>query len=162
MDAKRNKPCCYVFIISLLLIFTACRDDDFVLTEATVTDSFESGSIGLVTTGGTGKWELHLANDNDNPDLPVAWRSWWYVRMDNISTAHNTEITIRNEGWPFYYLPVFSYDQQQWYRFTENEVEQEVRSSSDVNPGALTIRKQFTRSTVWIARFYPYTYSDLE
>jgi hypothetical protein len=162
MNSKRNKTPYSVFIIILLFFSVACRDEFSDLTESTVTDSFESGSIGLVTHDGAGKWELHLTNDNKNPDLPNAWRSWWYVRMDKLSTARFTEITIRNEGWPFYYLPVYSYDQKEWFRFTENEVTQEDSGSSALKPGALTIRKQFAHSTVWIARFYPYTFSDLE
>jgi hypothetical protein len=75
--------------------------------------------------------------------------------MDNIDVETFTEITLKNRGWPFYYLPVYSYDQQQWNHFMEEEVS---RNQDD----ELIMKKRFDQETVWIARFYPYTFTDLE
>ena len=131
-----------------------CGDDTFVKPATTVSASFESGSIGTVTKVNNTEWELYLADDNNNPELPASWRSWWYVKMENLVQDAPTKITLKNSGWPYYYLPVYSYDQEKWYRFTEEEVTQNLNNE-------LIVRKQFNNNTVWIARFYPYTFTDL-
>jgi Cytosolic carboxypeptidase N-terminal domain/Zinc carboxypeptidase len=120
-----------------------------------VATDFESGSIGEVQIISDGELELSLANDNHNPDLPKRWRNWWYVRIENLSIEQPVIIRLKNRGWPYYYLPVYSYDQETWHRFTENEVSQDAEDE-------ITMEKVFDFSTVWIARFYPYTFSNLE
>jgi hypothetical protein len=135
-------------------MLTGCGDDTFVKPATTVSASFESGSIGTVTKLNDRQWQLYLADDNSNPELPASWRSWWYVKMENLVQDAPTEITLKNSGWPYYYLPVYSYDQVKWYRFTEEEVTQNLNDE-------LMVKKQFDNKTVWIARFYPYTFTDL-
>ncbi len=125
------------------------------IPETEISSNFESGSIGEVTKESDHKWVLALKNDNDNPDLPERWRNWWYVRMDHVSQSVPTEIRIKNRGWPYYYTPVYSYDQENWFRFTEEEVTQNEDNE-------LLINKKFEHLRVWIARFYPYTFSHLE
>lgn len=141
-------------VILLTGLLSACENniDQHVTT---VTDTFESGSIGQVEQISDNEWELSIADDNDNADLPDEWRCWWYVKMENINTETTTKITVNNSGWPYYYVPVYSYNQTEWIHFTEEEVTQDADSD-------IIIQKQFEQPTVWIARFYPYTYSDLE
>jgi hypothetical protein len=140
-------------VLFLMFMVVGCADtnDDAVTT---VFDNFESGSIGDVRRVSDTNWEISLADDNDNPDLPDSWRNWWYVRMGHLSVHSMTCILLNNRGWPYYYLPVYSYDRKQWYRFTEDEVSQNDNDE-------LLIEKKFEKETVWLARFYPYTYSDL-
>ena len=122
---------------------------------ATVSASFESGSIGKVSKASDSEWILYLADDNKNPYLPASWRSWWYVKMENLVQYVPTTITLKNSRCSYSCLPVYSYDQQKWYRFTEDEV---TRNRGN----KLIVRKRFDAETVWIARFYPYTFTDLE
>ncbi len=136
------------------LIFTSCKDTQ-LSPQVNVTDNFESGSIGAVNQIDDNTWEMSIANDNNDASLPDSWRSWWYLKMENVSTREVTEITIKNSGWPYYYVPVYSYDCQTWYHFREEDVIQK-------NEYEITIQNHFEESTVWIARFYPYTFSDLE
>ncbi len=150
MTLKSMKSIVYIAAIILFCAY-GCEVAD---KETMVSSSFESGSIGAVTKTGNTEWEFSLADDNDNHELPDRWRSWWYVRMDNVDTREPLVIHLKNRGWPYYYVPVYSYDQETWYRFDENEVTQPAEYE-------LKMEKQFTQSTVWIARFYPYTYSDL-
>lgn len=139
-----------------LLVLSCSKDKDIAEPEpATVSDAFESGSIGEVEQVTDAEWELSIADDNDNPGNPDSWRSWWYVKMDNLQTSLSTQITIKNSGWKYYYLPVYSYDQIEWYRFSENEVSQNSNRE-------IVIHKQFEKKEVWIAMFYPYTLTDLE
>jgi hypothetical protein len=146
----------YVMLISISLSFLAgCKKTEIEKPLATVSDNFESGSIGEVVKTADNEWELYIADDNNDPGLPDNWRDWWYVKMDNVDVETFTEITLKNRGWPFYYLPVYSYDQQQWHRFMEEEV-------SLNQDDELIMRKRFDQETVWIARFYPYTFTDLE
>lgn len=146
----------YIPILIIFLCITSCKKDKTTEPESTsVSSDFESGNIGEIVKGSNTEWELYLANDNNNPDLPDNWRNWWYVKMDNLTTDSIINITIKNRGWPFYYLPVYSYDQNEWLRFSEDEVNQ----NSD---NELIISKQFNATTVWLARFYPYTFTDLE
>lgn len=139
----------------LIVVVPGCKKEDIKIPNAFVTTDFESGSIGLITKLSNTKWELSLKDDNDNPDLPDSWRNWWYVKMDNLPLDSTVYINLKNRGWPYYYLPVYSYDQKEWHRFTEDQV-----VGTDDNE--LIMSKTFTSSTVWLARFYPYTYSDLE
>ena len=140
-----------LLVISLL---TGCGDSSSA-PGTTVTTAFESGSIGTVVKVSATEWELTIADDNNNSSLPATWRSWWYVRMDNAATHTPTTVTLKNSGWIYYYLPIYSYDQKTWFRFDESEVTQNQNNE-------LVVRKQFAQPTVWIARFYPYTFSDLE
>lgn len=145
--------CSRVLWVAVFIFFiaTGCADNE---GGSYVVSDFESGSIGEVYKISDTGWELSLADDNDNMELPDRWRNWWYVRMDSVSVEAPVVIHLKNRGWPYYYLPVYSYDQKTWHRFSEDEVYQ---------PGEYELRmeKQFEASTVWIARFYPYTYSDL-
>ena len=124
-------------------------------TPTTVHEDFESGNIGQVVKFSDTKWDIYLADDNNNSALPNSYRNWWYIRMDDVDLENTTEITLKNRGWRYYYVPVYSYDQKDWLRFTELEVDQ---NSND----ELIIRKQFKEEEVWLARFYPYTLTDLE
>ena len=153
---KKWFKCGWILVIILLSgFFSSCDKDSNDKPDTTVSDSFESGNIGDITRVSDTEWNLYIANDNDNAVLPEAWRSWWYVKMDNLVMNTPTELVIKNSGWPYYYLPVYTYDQQEWFQFSENEVTQ-----NDDNE--IIVRKQFAQETVWIARFYPYTLTDLE
>ncbi len=144
----------YILLLIIVSFIAGCRKDRVEPT-AVVLDNFESGSIGLVSKLSETSWELSLADDNDNADLPNEWRTWWYVRIDNVSDKETVNFTIKNNAWPYYYLPVYSYDQKNWLRFSEDEVSQ---NTSD----ELIIQKKFEATTVWMARFYPYAFSDLK
>ena len=150
---KHRKISQFLAAIFFLSFLIACDKDEQPV--ATVSDSFESGSIGEVVSLGNNVWELSLADDNNNPELPDSWRSWWYVKMENLLPGVPTEITLKNSGWPYYYVPVYSYNQTDWLHFSEAEVTQ--NDSSEV-----VLHKQFEQKSVWIARFYPYTFTDLE
>lgn len=141
-------------LVLLSSLLTGCGDST-LSPMTTVTAAFESGSIGKAVQVNSTEWELTIADDNNNAALPASWRSWWYVRLDNAATTGATAITLKNSGWPYYYLPLYSYDQRTWYRFSEAEVT--LNQDSE-----LVMRKQFARPTVWLARFYPYTFTDLE
>lgn len=140
-----------LLVISLL---TGCGDSSSA-PGTTVTTAFESGSIAQAAKVSATEWELTIADDNNNSSLPATWRSWWYVRMDNAATHTPTTVTLKNSGWIYYYLPIYSYDQKTWHRFDESEVTRNQNNE-------LVVRKQYAQPTVWIARFYPYTFSDLE
>ena len=145
---------CRWFILFVLFTVSGCHGSGNGSAVHVATD-FESGSIGEVLILSDGELELSLANDNHNPDLPKRWRNWWYVRIENLSVEQPVIIRLKNRGWPYYYLPVYSYDQETWYRFTESDVSQDAEDE-------ITMEKQFDFSTVWIARFYPYSFSNLE
>ena len=147
-----------VFVTAMLALASCATQDDAALARrrpATVSSDFESGNIGAVQKLDDTEWVLSLRDDNDNPDLPDSWRTWWYVRFDNLSTTAPTAVTVNNNVWPYYYVPVYSYDQNVWHRFDEAEVTQPDASS-------IKVVKQFAQSTVWTARFYPYTLTDLD
>ncbi len=145
---------CRLFVLLGLMIISACHGNGNGAT-VQVTADFESGSIGEVVIINERELELSLANDNRNPELPKRWRNWWYVRVDNLPVTQPVLIRLKNRGWPYYYLPVYSYDQKTWHRFREDEVWQETEDE-------MTMERRFDFPTVWIARFYPYTFSKLE
>lgn len=120
-----------------------------------VSSDFESGSIGTVRHISRTELRLALRDDNDDSSLPNNWRSWWYVRLEDVPTDQAITVTIANQGWPFLLVPVYSHDQETWHRMAEGEVSR---------PSDTTTRftRQFAEPTVWIAAFYPYTHSDLQ
>lgn len=169
---KKRNIAIYVSALALL----ACSDDaapgvdaavdtDAAMVDAQplppppvlVSSDFESGNIGDVEQVNFLEPELvmSLRNDNDDPTLRDSWRTWWYARLDSVATDRPLTITINNRGWETYYVPVYSYDQTVWYRFEDSEVDQP-------NLDSIRMVKQFEESTVWVARFYPYTLTDLQ
>ncbi len=151
----RNMAVRIRIIILLAALLAGCGGTAIFQLSPTVSASFESGSIGKVTRVNNTEWELYIADDNNDTSLPASWRSWWYVRMDNPVQGVQTKITVKNSGWPYYYVPIYSYDQVTWHHFTEDEVTQNQDNE-------IVLKKQFDNATVWIARFYPYTFTDLE
>ena len=142
-------------VVILLLVILAGCGDDATENHTTVSAIFESGSIGQVTEISRTEWEFFIANDNNNAELPDSWRSWWYVKMENLAQDAPTQITIKNSGWPYYYVPIYSYDRRDWQHFSDDEVTQNQNNE-------IILKKQYARNMVWIARFYPYTFTDLE
>lgn len=137
---------------------------------AIVVDSnFESGSIGEVTYDpGEDVNILALRNDNDNPDLSSRWRNWWSVKVSRVLTD-GTVLRITERGHPEYYVPTYSGDQQRWYRMDERLVQQSQDCNYDPDNQTITdcdltfpISQGFSGKQIYLARFYPYTYTDLE
>lgn len=135
-----------------------------------VTSDFESGSIGAVKKVGVRHFHLSLKDDNDDDELPDNFRNWYYFKLENVDTSQKLTLTINNRGWNYFYAPVYSYDKKTWFRFDKGEVTQKRASYLCNNPVtqrklrdecSLTIKKTFSHSKVYIARFYPYTHTDL-
>ncbi len=146
-----------------LTLFVGCsRHEESVITETpivaddgVISEDFECGSIGEVNRVSDTEWELSLADDNDNPELPQKWRNWWYVKMEKLDKDSLTQITLKYRGWPYFYLPLYSYNQTDWIHFSEDEVSKNANNE-------LIIKKTFEHETVWLSRFFPYTFTDLE
>jgi Zinc carboxypeptidase/Cytosolic carboxypeptidase N-terminal domain len=107
-------------------------------------------------------WELALRNDNDNAALPDSFRTWWYLRADDVPTRSSVQLEFTRLGFPYYFVPVYSYDQKEWHYFDEKDVT--LTPGCDVavpDSCRLVVNKQFSQPTVWIARTFPYTTQDL-
>lgn len=150
------------FVLLLIFLFSACGDSDTDLPQIQISSDFESGSIGRVERRGPGNWDLYLKDDNDNSELPDRYRNWWYVRLDNVTPGRSILLTIRNRGWWYYYVPVYSYDRLTWYRFEEGEVRNGSACSDGFEDCVLQISTRFSQNSVYVARFYPYTTQDLD
>jgi hypothetical protein len=145
--------------ILLIMVFTvalfACSiEDSDSKEEIEFFSQFESGSIGSVEFVSNNEWTLALKDDNNDESLPDRWRNWWYIRIEHVPTDAPIVLNLTNRGWPYYYVPVYSYDNKTWFRFEEQEV-----TITDGN--TLRMEKQFQSGTVWLARFYPYSLSQL-
>ncbi len=126
-----------------------------VIIPTSVTDSFESGNIGVINRYNDTLWKFYIGNDNDNSGLPESFRAWWSVRMDHVRKGALTEFSVRNSGWPYFYIPVYGYNTKEYKRFDVSETNQ--------YPGnEILVRKEFEDTTVYLAMFYPYTLTDLE
>lgn len=125
------------------------------------TAEFESGSIGAVTALGADglSWELALRNDNDDASLPASYRTWWYVRADQVPIGRPLHLEFSRLGFREYFVPVFSYDGQHWQSFREQEVT--LVTGGAAGADRLVVETSFQAATVWIARTFPYTVSDL-
>ena len=114
---------------------------------------FDSGNIGAVARTGPYSFELSLRSDNDE-DLPEFWRQWFYLRLDDVPTDRAVTLTLKGLGPWGLYLPFYSYDDQRWTQAATGEV-------SHPAAGTLVVTRRFQRSTVWLARYAPYTYAHL-
>src|SRR4029453_3616620 len=96
--------------LAAALALVGCGDGGDIggLRATVVSRDFESGNIGMVRKLGETEWVLSLPDDNDNPQLPDNWRTWWYVRFDNVTTAAPVSITVDNKAWPYIYLTIIS------------------------------------------------------
>lgn len=83
----------YGIIPCLVLFFSGCVED--LSSDTAISDNFESGSIGEVVQTGDGIWELCIADDNDNPEIPDNWRCWWYVKMGNAPLSSPVDLTLK-------------------------------------------------------------------
>ncbi len=140
-------------LILAILIGSGCQLNR--QQETTISSDFESGSIGEISKIDAYHWEISLRNDNDDESLPPWWRTWWYIRIDNAPIDAAMKITLKARGWPYYYIPVYSYDGQNWQRLLETEVIQTADNQ-------LIMTKRFEHRRIWMARFYPYTVSKFK
>lgn len=110
---------------------------------------------------GTLEWNIQARDDNNNPNLPPKFRNWWYVRLEGLSTSTPNKINIIGDGWQgkSYVLPVYSYDRINWFRFKPEEIFNTESSGGYFNYYLL---KKFEKPTVWVARYYPYTFNRLK
>lgn len=118
-----------------------------------VVANFDSGSVGAIAFTDPTSLELALKDDNDDSGLPDSFRTWWFVRLDNVPVGETINVRITNRGFPYFYVPVFSYDGIEWQRMEESEV--------TANEFIVRFERSFEESTVWLARFYPYTHQEL-
>ena len=155
------------FIASCFLL--ACHTDN----KQQLSDNFSSGNLGKPSESKVRDSSALIQLDNDNHDdslnsIPL-WRNWWYFKLNQLSTQRSYLIQINDifqsndRGWEFDYTPIYSYDQHHWQRFDINEVE--AQTTPDTNNGLvrqINIDKQYDKSTVYVARFYPYTKSNFD
>ncbi|CAA0118208.1 Uncharacterised protein [BD1-7 clade bacterium] len=163
-----------VFVLGFWI--AACSDSDDSngqgKADVSITSNFESGNIGRAERAGDAEWDLYLKDDNNDASLPVNWRNWWYVRIRQQGEAQTLTLNLKNRGWNYFYVPVYSYDRLNWFRLDESDVKQ-VGSSETCNSTTqspvlddceLSMRLDaslFDGRPLYLARFYPYTYSQL-
>ncbi len=122
------------------------------------TTNFESGSIGKVTKKNNDtilSYKLELRDDNNDVLLPQKYRTWFYVEANNVPINRPIQLEFSRLGFPNFFLPVYSYDGQNWQYIEENE----AKLNSDKT--SLIIQKKFNQEKVWIARTFPYTTKTL-
>lgn len=114
----------------------------------------ESGNIGKIERRSKYTYDLHLRSDNDE-DLPHYWRQWWYTKLEKLPMDKPVSFTLRGRGHWNYYIPVYSYDNLRWHHFDQKNVTQPGRNT-------LRFKKKFKQSEVYMARYYPYTYTKFK
>jgi hypothetical protein len=161
MSRRITLSACSVLILIFLITLGGCSVSE---NEICFSADFESGNLPVIKqldkTGSA--WELALRDDNNNTSLPNNFRTWWYLRADNVPVQKKLSLEFSRLGFPYYFVPVYSYDQKNWHYFDENDVE--LMSGCNVREPdtcRLVVRARFTESTVWIARSFPYTTRDL-
>lgn len=107
-------------------------------------------------------WQFSLRNDNNNASLPDSFRTWFYVRGDHLPTQSAMNLSFDRFGFSDPFKPIYSYDQSNWQYFDDHETRWHPCTQETLNQCRLELTKQFERTTVWIARTYPYTPTDLQ
>jgi hypothetical protein len=148
---------CFALIVSI----TGCGTTGNTIR---FSGDFESGNLPVAKQlDQRGKaWELALRNDNDDASLPDNFRTWWYLRADDVPVRDKLRLEFTRLGSRYYFVPVYSYDQKKWQYFDENDVT--LTPGCDIHQPdtcRLVVSKQFSQPTVWIARTFPYTIQNL-
>jgi hypothetical protein len=148
-------------LLSLIFALQSCTASDH---EIRFSADFESGNLPMVTPldeQGV-SWQFALRDDNNNASLPNTFRTWWYFRVDNVPVQKTLHLEFTRLGFPYYFVPIYSYDQQTWQYFDDQDVTL-LPGCNVSNPTTcrLIVTKQFTQATVWLARTFPYTTNDL-
>ena len=157
-----RRPKARLWAVVLAWALAGCGGAD--MSRVRFATDFESGSIGAVKQLDRNglAWELALRNDNNNANLPDSFRTWWYVRADDVPVGQPLRLEFARLGFPYYFVPVYSYDGSTWQHFAENEATLEPGCVVAVPDSCrLVVSKRFDASTVWIARTFPYTTQDL-
>lgn len=104
---------------------------------------------------------IYPKDDNNCDTLLKRYRTWWMSKIENIDTNVNTVIKIRGDGWRggTYVVPVYSYNNIDWFRFSDSSVFDEYGSMAMWN---YTITKKFEKPTIYVARTYPYPAERIE
>lgn len=99
--------------------------------------------------------DIYPKDDNHDTLIPKRNRIWWYSELKNIPTDKQTVININGDGWRGgkYVVPVYSYDNELWYRFQDSEIVDKKGADALWN---YSLKKQFDLPNVNIARTYPY------
>ena len=132
----------------------------FIATSATAqirfSSNFESGSmekaelVSHENKNGTESYtyDFYSRFDPANPARPTLAPSarWYYFRMEGVKDKE-VILNVKNSDAR---RPYYSYDNENWTRFSETE-----------SPDEKTIIKKYTEDTVYIAYYIPYTYSRL-
>lgn len=107
-------------------------------------------------------YQFALRDDNDDPSLPDSFRSWWYFRIDQAPIQQPVHFEFTRLGFPYYFVPIYSYDGTHWQYFDEKDVTLTPECSVDhLESCRLIINAKFSAPTVWMARTFPYTTQDL-
>jgi hypothetical protein len=98
---------------------------------------------------------IYPKDDNHDTLIPKRNRIWWYSELKKISTENPTIINVSGDGWRGgkYVVPVYSYDNELWYRFQDSEIVDKKGADALWN---YSLKKQFDLPNVNIARTYPY------
>jgi len=84
-----------ILVALIIFSFESCEKDSPPKPHSSVTDDFESGSIGEFVKIREAQWERFLAN---NTDLSDKWFNWFYVKMGNMEVDPPTEIVLKESG----------------------------------------------------------------
>lgn len=154
----------YVFLCFFIELLASCGGSPVHNSRLGFSANFESGSLPVVKQlDAQGlSYELALRADNDDANLPDNFRTWWYFQIDKVPTQQSVHLEFTRFGFPFYFVPVYSYDGKQWDYFDEREVTlQPGCHAATLTNCRLIVNKNFTEPTVWIVRTFPYTTQDL-
>ncbi len=122
-----------LYIIILLLLFS------FPVSSQVIFEStFDSGNLQSVSTTDSVNFVVRIHSD-------IVGR-WFYFKMKNVKNRY-VSVTIQNSDVT---RPMYSYDNQVWYRFTQSE-----------SPQKNLFRKTYTEDSVYVAYYVPYPVKQL-
>jgi hypothetical protein len=104
---------------------------------------------------------IYPKDDNNCDTLLKRYRTWWMTKINNINTDDTTVINIIGDGWRGlkYVVPVYSYNNYDWFRFDDSEIEDHYGA---MGKWSFAIKKKFKQKSVYVARTYPYPAERIE
>jgi len=146
-----------IFINDSLSDSYPIRNVNYIDTLSRINDGLTGYNLQSISFGEIIKQSAHtneIILKDDDVNLSNKWRYWWYTPLVLEDISSQDTIIISNRGWSTFFVPVYSYDQENWFYFDEKNVKKLANNE-------IKIVHKFTNKEVWVARFYPYTLEDL-
>jgi hypothetical protein len=141
-----------ISVLVFMIIISAFGQNNQEKTYYSITQALLQDSTQIINNDTI---NIYPKDDNHDSLIPKRNRIWWYSELHNIPIDKPSVINIIGDGWRGgkFVVPVYSYNNEVWYRFQDSEIVDNKGADALWN---YSLIKKFDFPNVNIARTYPY------